>query len=79
MSFAAQLLAFEMYVALFGQGGGISNVAERGLLVPSVYAYYNLSNGLMGRAAATGDLILVLIVVAFLISRFISLREDRQG
>jgi multiple sugar transport system permease protein len=79
LSFAAQLLAFEMYVALFGQGGGIANVASAGLLIPSVYAYYNLSNGLMGRAAATGDLILVLIVVAFLISRYISLREDRQG
>ena len=50
LSFAAQLLAFEMYVALFGQGGGVTNVASSGLLIPSVYAYYNLSNGLMGRA-----------------------------
>ncbi len=79
LSFAAQLLAFEMYVALFGQGGGISNVASAGLLIPSVYAYYNLSNGLMGRAAATGDLILVVIVIAFLASRYISLREERQS
>jgi multiple sugar transport system permease protein len=78
LSFAAQLLAFEMYVALFGQGGGIGNVASAGLLIPSVYAYYNLSNGLMGRAAATGDLILVIIVAAFVLSRFVALREDRQ-
>jgi multiple sugar transport system permease protein len=78
LSFAAQLLAFEMYVALFGQGGGIGNVASAGLLIPSVYAYYNLSNGLMGRAAATGDLILVVIVAAFVISRYVALREDRQ-
>jgi hypothetical protein len=42
-----------------------------------VYAYENLSDGLMGRAAATGDLILVAIVVAFGISRYLSLREDR--
>jgi multiple sugar transport system permease protein len=78
LSFAAQLLAFEMYVALFGQGGGVTNVASSGLLIPSVYAYYNLSNGLMGRAAATGDLILVVIVIAFLASRYISLREERH-
>ncbi len=78
LSFAAQLLAFEMYVALFGQGGGVNNLPGAGLLIPSVYAYYNLSNGLMGRAAATGDLILVVIVFAFLASRYISIREERN-
>jgi multiple sugar transport system permease protein len=75
LSFAAQMLAFEMYLALFGQGGG--DLASAGVLIPTVYAYENLSDGLMGRAAATGDLILVVIVVAFGISRYLSLREDR--
>jgi multiple sugar transport system permease protein len=75
LSFAAQMLAFEMYLALFGQGGG--DLASAGVLIPTVYAYENLSNGLMGRAAATGDLILVAIVAAFGISRYLSLREDR--
>jgi ABC-type sugar transport system permease subunit len=75
LSFAAQMLAFEMYLALFGQGGG--DLASAGVLIPTVYAYENLSNGLMGRAAATGDLILVAIVAAFGVSRYLSLREDR--
>jgi multiple sugar transport system permease protein len=77
LSFAAQMLAFEMYLALFGQGGG--DLASAGVLIPTVYAYENLSDGLMGRAAATGDLILVAIVAAFGVSRYLSLREDRKG
>jgi multiple sugar transport system permease protein len=76
LSFAAQLLAFELFFALFG--GQLGSVTTAGLLVPSVYGYYDLTRGLMGRAAATGNIILVVILVAFVISRYISLREARQ-
>jgi|HubBroStandDraft_1064217.scaffolds.fasta_scaffold32852_2 multiple sugar transport system permease protein len=76
LSFAAQLLAFEMYVALLG--GALGSVASAGLLIPSVYAYSNLADGLMGRAAATADIILLAILAAFLLSRYISMREERR-
>jgi multiple sugar transport system permease protein len=77
LSFAAQLLSFEMFFALFG--GQLGSVASAGVLVPSIYAYYDLTRGLMGRAAATGNVILLVIVIAFVISRYISLREERRG
>lgn len=77
LSFAAQLLAFELFFALFG--GQMGSVSSAGLLVPSVYGYYDLTRGLMGSAAATGNVILVVILAAFLVSRYISLREERKG
>ena len=52
LSFAAQMLAFEMYLALFGQGGG--DLASAGVLIPTVYAYENLSNGADGTSGGHG-------------------------
>ncbi|WDZ83783.1 carbohydrate ABC transporter permease [Micromonospora cathayae] len=77
LSFAAQMLAFELFFALFG--GQLGSVSSAGLLVPSVYGYYDLTRGLPGRAAATGTVILAVILIAFLVSRYISLREERKG
>lgn len=77
LSFAAQLLAFELFFALFA--GQLGSVTSSGVLVPSIYGYYDLTRGLVGRAAATGNIILIVIVIAFLVSRYINLREERKG
>jgi hypothetical protein len=44
-------------------------------MIPTIYAYFDLSSGLLGRAAAVGDMLLVLILAAFFLSRYLS-RKD---
>jgi ABC-type sugar transport system permease subunit len=74
LSFAGQLLAFDAYFALSGGGSG-ANSAGASFMIPSIYAYFDLTSGLLGRAAATGDMLLVLILLAFFLSRYISLKS----
>ena len=74
LSFASQLLAFDAYFALSGGGAG-GNSAGASFMIPSIYAYFDLTSGLLGRAAATGDLVLVAILLAFFLSRYISLKS----
>lgn len=74
LSFAGQLLAFDAYFALSGGGAG-SNAAAASFMIPSIYAYFDLTSGLLGRAAATGDLLLIVILLAFFLSRYISLKS----
>ncbi len=71
LSFAGQLLAFDAYYALSGSGAG-GNTAGALFMIPTIYAYFDLSSGLLGRAAAVGDMLLVPILVAFFLSRYIS-------
>lgn len=75
LSFAGQLLAFDAYYALSGSGAG-GNTAGALFMIPTIYAYIDLTSGLLGRAAAVGDMLLVVILVAFFLSRYIS-RRDR--
>jgi ABC-type sugar transport system permease subunit len=74
LSFAAQFLAFDAYFAL--SGSGLGNTAGTLFMIPTIYTYFDLSSGLLGRAAAVGDMLLGLILVAFFISRYVS-RGDR--
>lgn len=74
LSFAGQLLAFDAYFVLSGAGQG-GNTAGASFMIPTIYAYFDLTTGLLGRAAATGDVVLVVILLAFGLSRYISLRE----
>jgi ABC-type sugar transport system permease subunit len=74
LSFAGQLLAFDAYFALSGGGAG-GNSAGASFMIPSLYAYFDLTTGLLGRAAATGDMVLVAILLAFFLSRYISLKS----
>ena len=74
LSFASQLLAFDAYFALSGGGAG-GNSAGASFMIPSIYAYFDLTSGLLGRAAATGDMVLVAILLAFFLSRYISLKS----
>jgi ABC-type sugar transport system permease subunit len=74
LSFAAQVAAFDIYFTMLG---GLSGTASANLFIPSVYSYFSLSNGLMGKAAATVDVILVISLVFFLVSRLIHAREER--
>lgn len=74
LSFAGQLLAFDAYFALSGGGAG-GNAAGASFMIPSIYAYFDLTSGLLGRAAATGDMLLLAILLAFFVSRFISLKS----
>jgi multiple sugar transport system permease protein len=74
LSFAGQLLAFDAYFVLSGSGGG-GNTAGASFMIPTIYAYFDLTSGLLGRAAAAGDVVLVIIMLAFFLSRYISLRE----
>jgi multiple sugar transport system permease protein len=69
LSFAGQLLAFDAYYVLSGEAGTSSFV------IPTTYAYLFLTSGLLGRAAAVGDLVLLLILLIFWLSRFIDLRD----
>jgi ABC-type sugar transport system permease subunit len=71
LSFAGQLLAFDAYYVLSGSGTG-GNTAGALFMIPTIYAYFDLSSGLLGRAAAVGDMLLVLILFAFFLSRYIS-------
>lgn len=71
LSFAGQLLAFDAYFVLAGAGAG-GNTAGASFMIPTIYAYFDLTSGLLGRAAATGDILLVLILLAFWVSRSIS-------
>jgi ABC-type sugar transport system permease subunit len=71
LSFAGQLLAFDAYYVLSGSGAG-GNTAGALFMIPTIYAYFDLSSGLLGRAAAVGDMLLVLILFAFFLSRYIS-------
>jgi len=71
LSFAGQLLAFDVYFALGGGGA----TARAGFLVPTMYAFFELSSGLIGRAAAVGDIILIVALAAFVLSRAISTRD----
>ncbi len=74
LSFAGQLLAFDAYFVLSGSGAG-GNTAGALFMIPTIYAYFDLTSGLLGRAAAVGDILLVLILVAFFLSRYISQRD----
>jgi multiple sugar transport system permease protein len=74
LSFAGQLLAFDAYYVLSGSGSG-GNTAGALFMIPTIYAYFDLSSGLLGRAAAVGDMLLVLILVAFFISRYLNSRD----
>ncbi len=44
-------------------------------MIPTIYAYFDLTSGLLGRAAATGDILLVLILIAFWVSRSINVKS----
>lgn len=74
LSFAGQLLAFDAYFVLSGSGAG-GNTAGALFMIPTIYAYFELTSGLLGRAAAVGDILLVLILVAFFLSRYMSQRD----
>ncbi len=74
LSFAGQMLAFDAYFVLSGSGQG-GNTAGASFMIPTIYAYFDLTTGLLGRAAAAGDIVLVVILLAFGLSRYISMRE----
>lgn len=75
LSFAGQVASFDVYFTLLG---GITGAANANLLVPSIYGYYALTTGLVGRAAAVVNVILVVVMVAFVVSRFIDARQRRD-
>jgi len=71
LSFAGQILAFDVYFALSGSGA----TGRAGFLMPTMYAFFQLTSGLLGRAAAVGDVLLVVALLAFVISRAISTKD----
>ena len=75
LSFAGQIAAFELYFTILG---GLTGAASVGLLVPSIFGYYKLTTGLLGPAAATANIILVITLAAFIVSRLIDARERRS-
>lgn len=75
LSFAGQVASFDMYFTILG---GVTGAANANLLVPSVYGYHALTTGLVGRAAAVVNVILVFAIIAFVVSRFIDARARKD-